>query len=116
MPPAAAGNEMIVLSLRVFNEQGRSTIIKDWLLEKIAYKLRHACEACGLLEAYMSPGLLTGVEDFVGKTGKVKLKIQPAAAEPYPAKNSVSDYVTEDLALAGSGGRARSALEGGNPQ
>lgn len=87
---SAKGNDMIVLVLRVYNAKGQSRIIIDYLLEAMAFKLRHACEACGLLAKYQGGEL--HAHDFVGKTGKLKLKIQPAKGE-YKEKNVVDDYI-----------------------
>lgn len=90
---SSKGNEMIELKLKVYNEEGNFKILSDYLLEAIAYKLRHAAEVCGLLDAYNSGVLLAS--DFVGKTGYLKLKIDKDKTGKYPDKNGVGDYITE---------------------
>jgi hypothetical protein len=84
-----AGNPMIVLKIKVTNTYGVSRYVTDYLLEKWPVKLRHAAEACGLLEQYEA-GELAG-KDLVGKTGKVTLTIEKD--KKFPDKNVVADYV-----------------------
>ena len=85
-----SGNEMIELKVKIFDEDGKSITLFDYLLESVAYKLRHCSSACGVIDKYES-GELSG-SDFLGKTGRLKLRIQPEK-NGYPAKNSISDYV-----------------------
>lgn len=85
------GNEMIELVVRIYKPDGSFSIVYDYLLESMAYKLRHAAEACGLLHEYES-GILLG-ENFIGKTGTLKLKIQKDKNGVYADKNTISDYI-----------------------
>ena len=86
-----AGNEMIELTVRVFKEDGNFLLVTDYLMESMMYKLSHAAKACGLESKY-NAGSLQG-EDFVGKTGKLKLKIQSDKNGQYPDKNVIADYI-----------------------
>lgn len=87
-------NEMIKLSLRLYSQGGDDCgILSDYLLESIAYKLRHAAIACGLQENYES-GALTAA-DFIGKTGELKLGIKKDKTGQYPDQNSIADYVVK---------------------
>ena len=83
------GNEMIKLNLAIW--QGDKVICRvfDYLLSAMEAKLRHACDSCGLLDRYQAGAI--HAEDFIGRTGKVKIKIEKET-EQYPAKNSVEDY------------------------
>ena len=47
-----AGNDMIKLMVHVFKEDGTPVTVFDYLMESVAYKLRHAAEGCGILHAY----------------------------------------------------------------
>lgn len=85
-----SGNEMIKLTLRVFDAEGRERTMFDYLLESMAYKLRHAAEACGLLERY-NVGELDGY-DFMGKAGSLKLSVR-ANSQSRTKENSIQDYV-----------------------
>jgi len=87
-----SGNEMIKLLVRVFREDGTFLLIDDYLLESMGFKLRHAAEACGLIDRYEN-GELSG-EDFIGKTGTVKIGTQEAKGD-WPAKSVIKDYVVE---------------------
>jgi hypothetical protein len=90
-----AGNEMIELTIKVYDEEGRSRTVFDYLLESVAYKLKNAARACGVDHLYEG-GTLEG-SDFEGRTGKLKLGIKPAQ-NGYPANNSVKDYVVDKSA------------------
>lgn len=86
-----AGNEMIKLLVRVFREDGTFVLVNDYLLEAIAYKLLHICKATGLENAYNAGELKA--EDFVGKTGMLKLKIRKDETGNYPDQNNIADYI-----------------------
>jgi hypothetical protein len=90
----ASGAEMIKLTINVFNEDGTATVIYDYLMEKVAYKLRHAAEACGLLGAY-DRGELDAI-DFRDRTGRCKVAVQKDRSGQYPDKNSIADYLKSD--------------------
>jgi len=94
-----AGNPMIELKLKVTNADGASRMVRDYLLEQWPIKLRHAAEACGLIDEYEA-GELVGT-DFIGKTGKLTLKIEKDKAKKFPDKNAVSDYVVKEQGVAG---------------
>lgn len=89
-----AGNDMIKLQLRVFDGQAGSQFIFDYLLDSIAYKIKHAAQACGLLDKYNAREL--DASDFLGKGCQVKLKVQEDAEGKYKDKNVISDYVISD--------------------
>ncbi|HUN00384.1 MAG TPA: hypothetical protein PLI96_07870 [Halothiobacillus sp.] len=86
-----AGNDMITITLKVYDADSSYRKVKDWLLESVAYKLRHAAETCGLGHKYEDGEIEAG--DFLGRSGRVKLKVEKSAG--YPDKNVVADYVVE---------------------
>lgn len=88
----SSGADMIHLTLKVYNKEGKSKLVDDYLLEKVAYKLKHFCEAVGLNKHY-EKGTLDAA-DCQGKGGTVKLKIGKPNGD-YAAKNEVNDYLTE---------------------
>lgn len=94
-PDGTGGNEMIELKVAIFNSEGNQRILFDYLMDtaQMAYKLRHAAEACGILAKYEAGNLLAS--DFHGKTGHAKVRIQKDKTGNYPDKNVISDYVTE---------------------
>ena len=83
-----AGNEMIELKLVVFGD-GSTPHVFDYLLEKLAYKLRHFAETTGLLAAYEA-GELTA-EMCLNREGYCKLAVEKKAG--YEPRNTVKDYV-----------------------
>lgn len=86
-----SGNEMIKMTVRVYKPDGSFNLVTDYLLESMQFKLRHACEACGLLKQYESGQLLGN--DFVGKQGMLKLSIRKS--EEYGDQNQVKDYIVQ---------------------
>jgi len=85
-----SGNDMIKLVLKVYDASGNSQMVWDYLLEAMAAKLVHACDALGLNDRYDSGEL--DASDFDGKAGQVILYIQKGQ-NGYPDKNAVADYV-----------------------
>lgn len=83
------GADMIKLKVKIYNDEGQSQTVFDYLLDAMAHKLRHAAEAFGLLDEYEAGGF--DAIDCEGKTGKVKIKIEKS--EGYPDKNAIADYI-----------------------
>ena len=86
-----AGNEMIELNLRVFDSEGSSRYVRDWLMESIPAKLRHVAYACGLGDKYEAGSLVA--QDFLDRTGQVKLVVKKDKTGQYSDQNSVRDYL-----------------------
>lgn len=89
------GNNMLELKLGILTPQGSERLLTDYLLaDKMAYKLKHFCEATGFSEDYkkgaINPKLL------IGKAGKVNIGIQKGKMKDdgsyFSDKNSVKDY------------------------
>lgn len=81
------GNEMIKVNLKVFHGNGFQ-FVTDYLMEAMAFKLRHFFETVGMIEAYNAGQIQSA--DLIGAAGKVQIDIEPAGE--YPAKNVVKDY------------------------
>lgn len=86
-----SGNEMIQLVLQVYNESGKFITVIDYLLESMAYKLKHSAQACGLEDDYNKGQL--HASSYIGRTGFLELSIQKDKSGNYPDKNAVRDYV-----------------------
>jgi hypothetical protein len=97
-----SGAEMLRLVVKVYNNEGHFQTVIDYLMDAMPGKLRHACEACGLLDKYNS-GLVTA-NDFIGKQGFLKLKIEKDKSGQYPDKNSIHDYVSPGEVAASAAG------------
>lgn len=89
------GNEMLKLSLQIWDKEGRIHCIFDFLVEAMAYKLRHFCEATGLMQKYESGDL--NPNDCINKRGKVEIIIKEGNIKNdgsrYRNSNAVKDYI-----------------------
>lgn len=90
-----SGNEMIELNLRIYMPDGRVRMQRDWLLEKLAYKLSHFCKYTGLTARYEA-GTLTDT-DCQNKSGYIKIVIQEQKDQQTKYRNAVADYVKSPL-------------------
>ncbi len=86
------GNEMIKLELRIWDDQGRERILTDFLLEKMAAKLRHFSDSAGILNQYEQGAMSASACER--KQGRVKIAIEEDKTGQYPPKNVVKDYIT----------------------
>lgn len=84
-----AGNDMMKVKLEVFAPDGGTRHVYDYLLEKMAFKLRHFAATVGRMADYERGEL--SADAVVGRSGLVRIEIEPAG--DYPAKNVVKDYV-----------------------
>ena len=93
-----AGNDMIALRVKLFNAQGSSIVVDDYLVDspKAAYKVRHCAEASSLLGEYEKGELLA--RDLTHRTGKCKVVVSKDRNGQYPDKNQVADYLRPDSA------------------
>jgi len=95
-----SGNEMLTLTLEVYDNEGRAHPIFDYLVEAMAFKLYAFCESTGLLRLYQE-GRLTA-QDCIGRTAYVELTIEKGKESPqggtYPDKNQVKKYTTKPVA------------------
>jgi hypothetical protein len=88
-------NEMIKLKIALYDGEDVGAYAFDYLMESVAYKLRHCSIACGLLPQYESGELVANM--FIGKIGQVKVIVQKDKTGQYPDKNVIKDYVTENV-------------------
>lgn len=86
-----SGNDMIKLTLSVWDAEGKQHTVFDYLLEAFPKKLKHFAKHTGLIAKYESGELLA--DDCVGKCGTLDLVIQEDKSGKYPPRNSVADYV-----------------------
>jgi hypothetical protein len=90
-----SGNEMIKLTLHVFNRGAQRRVVFDYLVntEKGAWKQRHFADSIGITRQYeagdLSPRYMTG------KPGRCKLRIDQGDGSFAP-KNVVEDYLAKE--------------------
>jgi hypothetical protein len=98
-----SGNDMIKLTLTIWGKDGSMHCIFDYLLEAMAYKLRHFCESTNLLTKYESGELYPG--DCINVQGNLEIIIQEGKERPdgtkYMSRNSVKDYVVKKDKVTG---------------
>jgi hypothetical protein len=86
------GKDMIMLTLRVYDNLGRERVVIDHLIDSLMYKVKHFCDSVGLEAEYAAGGFLP--EICVGRSGKCKIIIdEPEEGSPYQPKNAVKDYI-----------------------
>lgn len=90
---SSKGNDMIKLTLCLYDTDGAKVFITDYLLEAMLKKLKHFCDSAGLAEVY-ARGELTA-EACRGATVIVKIKQKIDETGQYPPKNEVDDYLTK---------------------
>ena len=105
----ASQNEMIHLKLNVFDEDGKSRLIHDYIVASMEMKLRRAAYACGLGEKYEDGEL--HASDFEDCTGQVKVKKQADKTGQYPDKNVIADYIVEAVGAKAMPKPARQSIE-----
>lgn len=88
---SSAGNEMIELTLHIFNAEGHKRIVSDYIVNSAVWKIKQCAASCGLMDEF-STGELEAYY-FVGKSGRVKIKIE--TSDQYGDKNKVAAYVKE---------------------
>lgn len=87
-----AGNEMIELQLAIYTDDGSMRYVRDWLMDSVAYKLRHFAYAVGLVSEYEA-GNIEAI-DCEGRSGKAKIVIKKD--DQYGEQNRVADYIVPD--------------------
>jgi hypothetical protein len=87
------GNAMIALKLLVYphDPDAKPRTVFDYLMEKMAFKLRHFCVFNGLLEKYNSGTL--NPDDCINKKGWCQIGVRQDEKREYPPQNTVMDYV-----------------------
>lgn len=92
-----SGNEMLKITLEIYDDMGNIHHLFDYLLEAMAHKLHSFCKSVGLLELYKNGALHSN--DCIGKCGLVEIGIEKGKENPqggfYADKNAVKKYLDE---------------------
>lgn len=100
-----SGNQMMEMTLTLFDSEGKSHQIKDYLVftKKMMWKVIHCAESAGLSEEYKLKKFCS--ETVKGKRIRAKIGIESGKLIPdeklngkpygskYPDKNKVEDYI-----------------------
>ncbi len=99
---SGAGNDMIALRLRVYDNEGQFRTVFDYLVgtDGAAYKVRHFAYSVGLGAQYEKGELRA--DDLEGRTGKAKVCIKKDKSKQYPDKNAIADYLPPGAAGNGA--------------
>lgn len=89
-----AGNDMVELKLKVWDQDGRERVMFDYLLEAMPKKLKHFCDVANLEHEYKS-GFFSADHCF-NKSGVIDVIIQEDKTGQYQPKNSVRDYIKKE--------------------
>lgn len=92
--PSKAGNDMIHITMEVFDADGKKAIVYDYLMEAMAKKLRHFSLATRLDNGYEA-GELSAYE-CEGRSGKLKIRTSVDEGGRFPEKNEVVDYIVDN--------------------
>lgn len=84
-----SGNEMIKLKLCVYRPEGGESHVYDYLLEAMAFKFKHFCEAVGMLDRYEAGDI--NASDCINKCGKVELRLEKN--DKGDDRSVVKDYI-----------------------
>jgi len=82
-----AGNDMIVLVLKVFHND-KERVLVDYMTGAMEFKLRHAINSCGV-----DVDTTITAKDFIGKCGRAKIGVQKSKDPQYSDKNVIADYL-----------------------
>lgn len=91
-----SGNDMLKLTLEVFNDLGGTHSVFDYLLQAMPQKLYAFCYAVNLTAQY-GAGMLTA-QDCIGKCAYVDIVVKKGNDNPqggtYPDRNEVKTYMS----------------------
>lgn len=98
------GNDMIKLTLEVYDDLGNTRTVFDYILEAMATKLHSFCCAIGAEHHYRNGTLRQS--DCINKSGRLELTVEPGKDKPdggvYPDRNGVKRYLDKDVSVTKS--------------
>lgn len=100
-----SGNEMIQLLLKVWDSHGQQGNVFDYLLPKLAWKIKQFCQATGISLDKFNSGELTAA-DCLGKTGKAFIKTQKDKTGQYKDKTVITGYAVPEESMPNAEGKA----------
>lgn len=103
-----SGNQMMDMTVSVFDDNGKSHDIRDFLVftKTMMWKVIHCANSAGLLKEYEDQNFCSEV--VIGKRVRVNIAIEAGSEVPidrlkgrplgskYPDKNKIADYVKKE--------------------
>jgi hypothetical protein len=112
-----SGNEMLKLTLEVFDEQGAPHTVFDYLLEAMPQKLYSFCHATNMTQQYQM-GQMRDI-DCIDKCAYVEITVEKGQPNPqggvYADKNQVKCYLSSNDKKAKVSASVSSAVAAGKP-
>lgn len=108
-----SGADMVKLTINVFNDDGKSRRVYDYLVGTPGgqFKVRGFAAATGLIDQYES-GEMEAI-DMQGRTGKCKIKIDKGDGS-FPEKNAIATYVAGPVTVGSVAKKTARAAGGGS--
>lgn len=94
-----SGNEMIKLSVKVWDKDGNSGVLFDYLPCNVAFKIRSLCLAIGKPDWY-APDFDLQAQMLVGQCGDCGLAIEKSQDPQYPDRIKIKAYYEADEGAA----------------
>ncbi len=105
---ANSGNPMMDMTVSVFDDNGKSHDVRDFLVftKTMMWKVVHMADSAGILKEYEEGKLCS--ETVIGKRVRVKINVEQGGIIPedklkgkplgskYPDKNKIEDYVKKE--------------------
>lgn len=93
------GNDMIELLVQVWDADGTTASIFDYLLPQAAYKIKALCDSVGKPDWYGENAELSAI-DLIGEGGKCFLKMQKSKDPQYADRMQIGYYIKHELSTA----------------
>lgn len=86
------GNPMIECKIQVWDKNGASGVIFDYIVSNLSFKIKSVCDSIGHPEWY-APNVDLEAQALVGQTGKCFLKLERSQDVQYPPRMKISYYI-----------------------
>jgi len=91
--PSKAGNPMVTIRLEIWDIDGKSTFVTDYLVSSLQFKIKHLYDAIGQPNLYKSGDIDPAF--LVGKSGKCILKVEHQPG--YDPQTKIKDYKKKEV-------------------
>lgn len=85
------GAEMLKLKLAIYQNGESVKTIFDYIMDSIAFKLKHFSQAVGIIDKYNNGDI--NAFDCIGRVGKCKIGIKIDKTGQYGPQNIILDYI-----------------------
>jgi len=107
---SSKGNEMIELQFKVFDDEGKTFLLRDFLMSKMGWKFKACRKQCGILEAYEDQTI--SPDHFAGKAIRVVTNIEES--DEYGSQARIKGYPKVAVSTSPKAAPKRKAVEAGH--